>query len=189
MIITTKIPQEEVETLNRRLLDYYGRTEPEGLPNYRIVWSDDQFEKRKFMHTDSGVELLYSEVRRVPKYRQWVQSKYILERLTVISNFEGSDLTEVLSYEPVYVFETAKGEALNPTWHAVNFIVANVNHNMAHTGYVKYKDPEANPEEAKEAKEQRIKQLMEDLFGNESEIGTALAHKEAVTVPNKGFES
>lgn len=185
MIITTKVQDFELAELNERLRTYYGQS-LEGLSNYRIIWSDDQFEKRRMTHTDSGIQLLTPEVREVPKYKQWVQEKYILERLTIINEY-ATDLVEKVSYEPLYVFEDRDGNPLKPVWSAVYFIMANVLHSMESTGYVKYKDPDGSQEEQIENRKARIDGLVEDLFGNESRVGTALAHNEAVTVPNKEF--
>jgi hypothetical protein len=35
-----------------------------------------------------------------------------------------------------------------------------------------------------EKESERIKQIQQDLFGNETDTGDALAHKEGVTVPH-----
>lgn len=186
MIINGKIPDWELAELNDRLRTYYGQS-LEGLSNYRIIWSDDQYEKRRMTHTDSGLFLLSPEVREVPKYKQWVQEKYILERLTIVSEMGETDIVEKLSYEPLFVFEDRNGFPLKPIWSAIYFIMDNILHNMESKGYVKYKDPDSSQEEAIENKKIRIDNLVEDLFGNESSVGTALAHKEAVIVPNKEF--
>jgi hypothetical protein len=186
MIINTLIPAFELAELNTRLVTYYGQS-LEGLPNYRVVWSEDQFEKRRMTHTDSGIQLIAPEVREVRKYKQWVQEKYILEKLTIISEMGETDLVEKLSYEPLFVFEDKNGNALKPVWSAIYFIMENIMHNMESKGYVKYKDPDGSQEEAIENKKARVDGLVADLFGNESPVGTALAHKEAVVVPNKEF--
>src|SRR5262245_31149745 len=102
------ITYEKVETINRRLHDLYGETESQGerLPNFRIVWSEDQFEMRKTDYTDSGFRLLHPEVRKLPKYRQWITKKHVLERLTVVPFVNEHDLPDSkLSYEPIWVFE------------------------------------------------------------------------------------
>jgi hypothetical protein len=49
----------------------------------------------------------------------------------------------------------------------------------------KYKDPESHEPIA--AKAERNAKIEEELFGNESYVGDALAHKQAVVVPNKPF--
>lgn len=188
MIITSQISEIELATINTRLRDLYGRCEPEGLSNFRVVWSEDQLEKRKMTHSDGGLLLLNPEVREVPKYRQWIQTKYILERLTIISEYVETDLVERLSYEPVFVFEDKHGNALAPLWSAIHFIVENLLHAEHHVGYVKYKDPNADPTDAKEREFERIETLKNDLFGNETEIGDALAHKEGISVPNREFK-
>lgn len=181
-----KIQDFELALINNRLREIYGQS-LEGLSNFRVIWADDQFEKRRMTHTDSGIQLLTPEVREVPKYRQWVQGKYILERLTVVPEFVETDLINTISYEPLWVFEDKNGNPLNPKWGAIQFVMETVMDNMLHGGYKKYKEP--TTEEAIEQKQQRVRQLEEELFGNESPVGTALAHKEAVTVPNKEFRN
>jgi|PlaIllAssembly_1097288.scaffolds.fasta_scaffold00047_3 hypothetical protein len=177
MILRGKISDEDLKLLNRRLLDY-GRTE--NLPNFRIVWADDQFEKRKVDHTTEGFQLILPEVVEVPKYRQWIQAKYILERLTVVPQIAENDLIEKLSYEPVWVFEDNKGNALQPTWPAIHFVLEQLSYNVSRTGMTKYPDKGETDEE----KQQRLNALQNELFGNESEVGDALAHKEGIVVPH-----
>jgi len=177
MNLVGKVPDEIVKALNRKLQDNYGRTE--NLPNFRVVWSDDQFEKRITHHTMEGLELLTPVVKEFPKYRQWVKDKYILERLTVVPELVETDLVEKLSYEPVWVFEDANGNALRPIWSAIHFVIEQLNRNVSHSGYTKYPDKGESFEE----KEARLKELQMELFGNETSVGDALAHKEGVVVP------
>lgn len=178
MIIHGKIPDADIDILNKRLLDIFGRTE--NLPNFRVVWSDDLLEKRKVTHTGEGFELLSPVVAEVPKYRQWVQAKYILEGLRAVPQIQENDLVEKLSYEPVWVFEDTKGRALRPVWPAIHFVLEQLNHNMEKSGFTKY--PDKN--ESKEEREQRLNDIQDELFGNETEVGDALAHKEGIVVPH-----
>ena len=173
---------ESVETINARLLEYFG-THWDNRPIWRVVWSEDQFEKRRTDYTDSGLQLLVPEVRELPKYRQWIHNKYVLERLTIVPDVNRDELLEKLSYEPLWVFEDRHGNPLPPKWEAAKLVVDEV---MALTGKEsmgpKYIDEEIkNP---KEARMKRINKLEEELFGNESPVGDALAHKQAVVVPD-----
>jgi hypothetical protein len=182
MIISGRIPENLIKFLNRKLKDEYGTTED--FANYRVVWSDDQFEKRKTGFTSEGLQLLTPVVRELPKYRQWVKDKYILERLTVVPELIETDLVEKLSYEPVWVFEDTMGNALRPVWGAIKFILDAVTQNTEHSGYTKY----AEKPESIEEKHERIKELQLELFGNETDLGDALAHREGIVVPN-GYSS
>lgn len=183
MLIQNKVPEADVEILNRKLLDIYGRTE--NLPNFRVVWADDQFEKRKVTSTPEGFQLLLPEVVQVPKYKQWVRAKYILERLTVVPQIAENDLVEKLSYEPVWVFEDSRGNALKPIWGAIHFVLEQLNYNVSRSGMTKY--PDKN--ETEEEKQQRLNELQMELFGNETEVGDALAHREGIVVPHGYSES
>jgi hypothetical protein len=177
MIITGQVSEEDLRLINRRLLDCYGRTE--NLPNFRLVWSDDEFERRRITHTPEGLALLVPVVQEVPKYKQWIHAKYVLERLTVVPQIAESDLVEKLSYEPIWVFEDAAGRALNPVWSAIIFVLEQLSYNVAHAGMTKYPDKGETVEE----KELRLKELQRELFGNETDTGDALAHKEGIVVP------
>ncbi len=175
---------ESVDTLNERLVREYGRFSTTDLPLWRIVFSDDQFEKRWTAHTREGFELLNPEVSEVPKYRQWVQGKYILERLIAIPEFVENDLTDKISYEPVWVFEDSKGNPLPPFWPAIVLIAEQVYSAAAKRVGAKYKDPEVfDKKDAPEAKRAKVEQLVEELFGNETDTGDALAHGDGVIVP------
>ena len=180
-----KLSDVEVNLFNDRLADKYGKTDNKA--NYRIVWSEDEFEKRITNYTDSGMQLLTPEVRLLPKYRQYIQDKHILERLTVVPHFKGDGgLVTPLSYEPIWVFENNKGDPLVPTWHAIAFIVENLIHAMEHPyPGAKYKDPETDPKEGLAVKDARLRELEKDLFANETEVGDALAHGDAIVVPTK----
>ncbi len=166
---------ETVETINQRLIDYYS-TAWNGLPIFRIVWSEDQFETRATKYTDAGLELIYPIYKELPKYRQWIHNKYVLERYVVVPEVNAQQVTEKLSYEPIHVFEDGAGNALPPKWEAANFVIRTL---LAAQGkksmrsYVEDLDNE-------ETKHERLDKLQEELFGNETDVGDALAHKEGV---------
>ena len=81
---------ETLEIINKRLKDNYGETVDR--PNFRIVWSEDQFENRLTHFTDEGFELIHPEVRQLPKYKQWIHDKYVLERLTEVPIINENEL-------------------------------------------------------------------------------------------------
>lgn len=179
-------PRFKLDSLNRRLKDIYGLLGDK--PRYRIVFSEDEYEIRMVYHTPEGLELLTPQMQKVPKYRilgRDFWERYILERLTVIPEFQENQLTERLSYEPLWVFRDAKGGFLPPIWRACQFIIENAEEAIRNKGiYTKYKDPESNPEEAKEVYEKRIQGLIEELFGDETDTTDALAYGEGIVVPH-----
>ena len=173
---------ETLEIINKRLKDNYGETVDK--PNFRIVWSETEFENRLTNFTNEGFELIHPEVRQLPKYRQWIREKYVLERLTEVPIINESELPESrLSYEPLWVFEDAKGNAVRPTWPAAKFVIETV-HEQVRTSsyYTKYKDPDngLTQEQQFEKRNLELQEIQDELFGNETTIGDALAHKQGV---------
>lgn len=177
---------EPIEILNERLLTHYGKIEH--LVQWRIVYSDDQFEKRFTDYTPEGCQLLYPTVREMPKYRQWITNKYVLERVMPVGDIDAQQLLGKYSYEPVWVFEDAKGVALPPKWEAIQLIISSVYQASARAVGRRYTDPDSDLEAALEIKRARIERIQEELFGNETEVGDALAHKQAIIVP-RNYES
>lgn len=170
-----------VELVNKRLVEDYGRFSTTDKPIWRVIWSEDQLEKRWVTHTAEGWELVHPTVMEVPKYRQWINNKYVLERMVAIPEFVENELVEQISYEPVWVFEDKYGNPLPPVWSAVRLVVEQVYKAAANAVGAKYKDPElCDPKDAKEIQAAKIDKLVEELFGNESEVGDALAHGDGV---------
>lgn len=185
-----KLLRSELEEFNKRLALHYGELDA-GKPYFRLVWSDDVFEKRWMTHTDEGFQLLFPEVREVPKYRNWKPSRYILEGLQVIDPSTETDIPFRTSYEPLWTFQDSHGEYLIPIWPAIHMILETVRANQERKGEVKYKDPDSVPNEAIENQKARIDKLTTDLFGNETSVTTALSHRSGVgygpgSSPNSG---
>jgi hypothetical protein len=176
---------EPLETINKRLKDQFGRFHTTDMAMWRVVWSEDQTEKRWTDHTDEGFPLIRPEVRELPKYRQWIKDKYVLERLIAVPEYVQTDLIEKLTYEPVWVFEDKQGNPLPPKWEAIFLIINQVYKTAANYTGAKYKDPDVlDPKLAKEQKQAKIDALVEELFGNETSTGDSLAYKEGVSVPH-----
>jgi hypothetical protein len=173
---------ETLEIINKRLHENYGETE--NMPNFRIVWSEDQFEFRSTNFTDEGFQLLHPEVRKLPKYKQWIKSKYLLERLTAVPFISKEELADAkISYEPLWVFEDVKGFPVLPTWAGAKFVIETVHEQVRTKGaYTKYKDPDDGLTESQaiEKKNVELQSIQDELFGNESTITDALAYKQGV---------
>jgi len=129
--------------------------------------------------TPEGIQLLHSEVFLVKKY-PYIKSKWVLERLVVIPDFQQDELpVSKLSYEPIYTFD------IFPSMQAILFIVDTVYAALGKKSMAKYVDPDTS----EEVRQNRIKELHQELFGNETDVGDALAYKQGVTVPrNYGDE-
>lgn len=178
---------DTVQEINIRLERDYGKVD-DLRPYWRVVYSDDQFEKQLRTHTKDGFELINPEVQEVPKYRQWIQHKYILEKLTPVPIEYQNELplSNGLSYEPLYVFEDNNGNALPPKWEAIQFIIKAIHDQIGYKG-VKYKDPYSDVKTAPEVKEAELKTLEASLFGNETNVTDALAYREGVGYTGKSY--
>ena len=178
---------EPIENLNNRLVSHFGIDTNTSQPMWRIVWSEDQFEKRMMDVTDSGIALLIPEIREVPKYRQWIQEKYVLENLVVVPEVNKKELADIkVSYEPIFVFQDGDGNYLPPHWDVCKLVIdtlltAKGNHGNQ---LAKYK---INPEDEVAKTEARIKKLEEHLYGDKTPTSDALHYREGVVVPNKQF--
>lgn len=184
---------ERVEDINQHLIDLFGIDSITGEPIWRVVWSEDQFEKRLTEFSDTGLKLLYPEVRELPKYRQWIRNKYVLERLVLVPDASIRELPAAKqSYEPIYVFQDVHGNALPPRTDACQFVVQAV-YAAQGKGYVTvYKDPDAGltTEQLVEQRHERIKDLENQLFGNESGLeGKTHLTGEGIVVPSNYKES
>lgn len=162
---------EKIETLNQRLIDHFGLY-IDGQPYLRLVWSEDQICKRWTNYTDAGLELPYRRIIEAPKYRQWIHHKWILEKLTEVPTAFQDEANGKLSYEPLWVFEDNKGNALPPKWEAIVIILRTLQQNIEHSesGTAKYPDNYNTVE----ATEERLAILHEQLFGNDTEVTDAL---------------
>jgi hypothetical protein len=166
--------RETIERINKKLIDDFG-SELDGRARFRVVFSDDQFEKRWIQFTDEGFPLLEPEVRLLPKYRQFIHQKYILERLVPVVG--ETDLVEKMSYEPCWVFQTKNQEYLPPFYDGCKLVIDSMYVKMGRKdGFAKYKDPNVS----EEARLEHIKKVEAELFGNETEIGDALAYGSGV---------
>lgn len=178
---------ERVETINKRLEEYFGRDD-RNLPIWRVIWSDDQFEKQLLSYTPEGLSLIYPEWREVPKYKMMgIHSRYILERLVAVPVLHTDEMVSKISYEPMWTFEDSDSNPMPPKWEACELIVNTVYAAQGKkTSEPLYHDDErglATPELIEYHKE-RVKDLQLDLFGNETDTGDALAYREGIVVPS-----
>lgn len=184
---------ETIERINERLRRHYGQFD-NGMSNWRVSWSEDQFEKRLGTYKDYTPEGIFlrevTEVREVPKYRQWIHERFVLEGLKIVPEMNLNELpVSKVSYEPAWVFNDGKGNYLPPRFEACMFVIETMHENEIGSHSIRYKDPDSDPKEALHSKEQRIKAIQEELFGNETEIGDALAHGGSIIVPRTYGES
>lgn len=172
---------EEIDYINEQLERLYGR-EPQAdyLPRFRVVFSHDQFEKRWMTHTDEGFELLYPEVREVPKYRHYITEKYVLERLVPVDP-RNTDLTTKVSYEPAHVFMDSKHNYLPPRLDMCRVVcdALLITAGERPRNLAKYRDPEIDPE----YRNKELQRMMKEIFGNETDTMDAVHYKEGIVNP------
>lgn len=191
--LVQKLADSDIERINTQLKENFGVDTLTGLPMWRVVWSDDQFEKRHGTFDDITPAGLYlrtvTEVREVPKYRQWIQQKYILERLVAVPEHQVTELAGAkMSYEIIWTFEDAAGRYLPPVYRACEFIIQTIyaaqfgTHNLK-----KYEDPENSQEASLELQKKRVDGIIEELWGDQSSLGGTTKTGESVIVP-RNFE-
>jgi len=173
--------REAIEDINKKLINEYGY-ELDGRPKFRIVFSEDQYEKRWIDFTDEGFPLLEKEVREVPKYKQFIHQKYILERLVPI--ISETDLIEKMSYEPCWVFQDKHQQYLPPFFDGCKLVIDSMYAKMGRKdGFAKYKETGLTQEE----RLAHIEKVERELFGNETPVGDALAYGSGVVVPGSNL--
>ena len=143
----------------------------ENHPRLRVVYANDEMEKKVVTHTPEGLQLLYPEVRETKKYWKWAENKYVLEGFC--DTPEGSGFLEKYSYEPIFTFEDALDRPLYPDWRVIRTVIETVRHNIEH-GVAKYIDPLLEPETAKDEQAKSINKIYEEYYGNESDITDSL---------------
>lgn len=187
---------ELVVDINDRLKAHFGIDSDSGQVIWRIVFSDDQFEKRLGTYQDITPNGLFirevTEVREVPKYRQWIQQKYVLERLVAVPDQQLIELvTTKLSYEPIWTFEDKDGNYLPPKWEAAKFIIDTIyaaQYGNKYHSLNKYLDEEDTQEAAVALKNKKIDEIQEALWGEQSGFSDGIKSKETVHLPNRDFE-
>ena len=179
---------EKLETINQYLEDNFGIDTDSFKSIFRVVFSDEQFEKRSTKFTDTGIELLEFEVRELPKY-PWIDGCYVLERLVVVPDVNLKELAGLKkSYEPLWVFRDAQGFPVPPTILGCKFIIDALYAALGKKSMANYKDDIpaiTNPQEAYEVRKKEIDQLEIELFGDESSLGQETINESgsAIIVP------
>jgi len=173
---------ETITEINKQLADLFGIDTASLRPMWRVVFSDDQYEKRLTEYSDKGTLLVRPEVRILPKYKQWIQSKYILEHLVGVPEDNIDELAgNKTSYENLWTFEDKNGNYLPPKIEACKFIINTVHAAMHGTGNLKkYNDPENSQEAYLAERKKTVDGLILELFGDQSSLGGSTKTGESV---------
>jgi len=173
---------ESIETLNKRLKDHYGSDVASDNVIFRIVWANDELEKRLVSETAEGLILLHPEVREVKKY-PYLKDLYVLERFVIVPDEHHMELAgKKVSYEPIWAYCDGRRNPLPPIWRATKLIIDSLYAALGKKSLRKYVDSEKNT--TPEGRDQRIQEIQEELFGDETETGDALRYKEGIVVPS-----
>lgn len=98
-----------------------------GKQTWRLVWSPEQIEWRKGLFNDYYGSILirsFTGTREVKKYT-YLRDRWVLERWFPPEVAFNPEIPESCfgNYEPIYVFEDAKGEPLEPSFKSLDFII------------------------------------------------------------------
>lgn len=180
-----KISDSDLEVMNNQLATQFGIDTLSGRAIWRLVWSNDEFEKRfgEFEDRDSNGSIIrrVSEVREVPKYRQWNPDKYILERLVIVPDHQRQELAgAVQSYEPIHTMMDRNGEFLPPRLDVCQIVIQHI-YAAQGKAPIKIADPRADGNNGLEAQKKRIDDIMEYFYVNDTELQQDLKFGHAVS--------
>lgn len=117
-----RVSKYEIQRCNNWLAEKYGR-DANGNPNWRIVWSNDQLEKRKGTFTDFDPNQNFvrtvTEVRELPKY-PFNQNCYVLESRAFYDG--GGEIEGHNGYEMLYPFQDKNDKRVDPDLEAIQFM-------------------------------------------------------------------
>lgn len=185
---------ESIEVLNLRLIEYYGSYRLD-MPNFQLRMSDQVIETQFDTFCDflEGTNILLREVteaRKIKIYNYIQPPKWILERLVPNPNPD-EILDGKLIYTCIWAFGLMGdplGEPIEPKWIALQFVIDNLlDGQRKRSHFAKYTSEEKEGG-SKEAKELRVLELMEALYGEQSKVADALNSKNAVALPNRDME-
>lgn len=115
---------ESLFNINKRLVDRFG-SDLLGNPNYRVSWSNDQFEHRygNFPIGNTGIINATKETRLVPKY--FFKDRFVLEKKCELpyTNELPDASMKGFSYEPIFVFQDKNGNSLPLVWRPIEIMI------------------------------------------------------------------
>lgn len=170
---------DEVKRINDSLKDNYGIDTVTGQAMWRVVFSDDQLEKRVTKFSDGGIQLMFPEVREVKKY-PWIKHKWGLEHLVLVPEHQQAELCGIKqSYEWIFSFDDKNGTPLPPKYEVCQFVIMMIEmaKDEAQPGIAKYVE---DPEKAKK----ELAEMEEYLHGNETDVADHLMYGTGVAVPS-----
>lgn len=156
-------------------LKKYGGNNPNNESNFRLVWSNDQFEWRKGTFNDFSGDIFVrttTEERYTRKYN-YIHERWILEHWCPQELVKSEETPAVTNgdYEPVWVFEDKHFNYLEPTIKVIEFMFYCMMKNKPST-------EQQIMNEIMIKEDQEIQHFMDMI--DTSPIGNALRMREAV---------
>ncbi len=176
-----------VEDINRQLRETYGIDTESSQPMWRVSWAADQYEMRVDDVTAGGVRLLFPELMKLPKY-SWIKNMWILENLVLVPVNNMAEIPESKkSYECIWKFKDRFDQPVPPEFWACQFVIDLI-HSVKSRNPMnvrKYYDPNvsSDPKEQMAINKKRIDDLVEQLFGDESDLMLRTVTGEAIAMP------
>lgn len=168
--------------INKQLKEHFGLDTESNNPMWRVVWCEDQYEKRLIPFDVNGNQLLTPEARVVKKYGGWISEKWLLENLVAVPPHQVEELCgRKISYECIFVFQDEKENSLPPNLEVAKLVINLV---MAAKGK---KFSTAKYQQDPEAAKKELDSMMEELYGEGTDVADALHHGEGIVVPSKFF--
>jgi hypothetical protein len=167
----------ELKSFNKQLIDDFGYFDATR-PKFRLVWSHDEFEQRLVDHSDEGFQLLSPKIVNKPKYRQWCDNRWVLEKCTEVPTGHTELTVQPISWENIWTFQNRNGEYLEPNYLAAKFVINTIlGVTFSPSNMAKYN---TTNEQERQQRIKEIDEIEELLYGNESKVGDALAKDSAV---------
>lgn len=166
---------ENVDRLNKRLRDVYGVDTVTGKEMWRVVWSNDQIEKRLDTWQDRTPEGIFIrevyEAREVKKY-PYIVDRYILENLQGVPFTNDKEMLGLrMSYEPMWTFEDRNGNYLPPYFEGCQFIIDTIHQALGKKqAPIKHPDAGKDREQILKEKADRLNNITDELFGDQSKL-------------------
>jgi hypothetical protein len=170
----------DVETINTRLRDRYGRAVDRDLPLFRVVRAETQVEKRKSQVTAEGFELLTGFcIREVKKY-SYIPPCWILEIYCPMVNQAVRDAVDApYTYEPMLPMLDPDDNPLPLSWKAIEFAVQSwltAEKSHRNQGDIDFEE---------ELRIRKEEEQVHDELGGKYSTADALHYGDAVFIPSK----
>lgn len=167
---------------NKRLLETFGSS-LDGKALYRLVWSEDMYEKRKgdFERRTEGGLWLGRDTNVVQECRkyEYIKDRWILEIYTPQQKLN-DQIASCDFYEPLFTFEDNKRRYLEPAWFALEYIVQRQRDMLA--GNFQRRNEKMDLAEQEEVERKETQDYLDYLENESSDMQNQFRNQEAVII-------